>query len=165
MAEMMIVLIIIGTISGLITVSVARTRIKARDARRAADIGQIITAIELYYQDYKTYPASGYWSGLPNANWLNSNNPGWDTLATQLAPYISPLPKDPLNTPTGWPGLASPPSYSYAYSSSGGGCALQWYEIVYRPEGANPGSPGVTLCTGAIENYAGTVTMGNNARQ
>ncbi|HPT08495.1 MAG TPA: FISUMP domain-containing protein [bacterium] len=56
--ELLVVIAIIGIISTLAVVSLTNARQSARDAKRIADIKQIQTALELYYQDNGEYPSS-----------------------------------------------------------------------------------------------------------
>lgn len=55
--ELLVVIAIIGMLSTLAVVSLNSAREKSRDAKRIADVRQIQTALELYYQDNNGYPA------------------------------------------------------------------------------------------------------------
>jgi len=54
--ELLVVVAIIGLLSTLSIVALNNARARARDARRVADIKQIQTALELYYNDNSSYP-------------------------------------------------------------------------------------------------------------
>ena len=54
--ELLVVIAIIGLLSTLAIVSLNSARQKSRDAKRVADIKQIQTALELYYNDNFGYP-------------------------------------------------------------------------------------------------------------
>jgi len=54
--ELLVVIAIIGLLSTLSVVALNNAREKARNARRVADIKQVQTALELYYNDNNTYP-------------------------------------------------------------------------------------------------------------
>ena len=56
--ELLVVIAIIGILSTLAVVYLSNARQSARDAKRIADIKQIQTALELYYQDNNEYPAT-----------------------------------------------------------------------------------------------------------
>lgn len=72
--ELLVVIAIIGLLSSVVLASLNSARTKARDARRVADIKQMQTALELYYDTNKRYPA----------------------VATDLAPtYIASFATDP----------------------------------------------------------------------
>lgn len=84
--ELLVVISIIGLLSSVILASLNSARMKARDAKRKADLHSLETAVQFYYDDNGTFPddahtADGDWQiGFKN----------------QMAPYISNLPIDPL---------------------------------------------------------------------
>ena len=54
--ELLVVISIIGFLSTLAVVSLNNARIKSRDAKRKADLKQIQTALEVYYDKNNYYP-------------------------------------------------------------------------------------------------------------
>ena len=54
--ELLVVIGIIALLSTLAVVALNNARLKARDAKRVADVKQIQTALELYYQEATAYP-------------------------------------------------------------------------------------------------------------
>ncbi len=54
--ELLVVIAIIGLLSTLAVVALNSARQKARDAKRVADIKQVQTALELYFNDAQGYP-------------------------------------------------------------------------------------------------------------
>lgn len=56
--ELLVVVAIIGILSAVVLASLGRAREKARDARRVSDVGQIRTALELYYDTELLYPVA-----------------------------------------------------------------------------------------------------------
>lgn len=71
--ELLVVIAIIGLLATLSVVALNTARVKARDARRVADIKQIQTAVEMFYDTNSSYPtstailtASGYMSAFPS---------------------------------------------------------------------------------------------------
>lgn len=54
--ELLVVIAIIGILSSVVVVSLNSARMKARDAKRVADIGEIKTALGLYYDSNQQYP-------------------------------------------------------------------------------------------------------------
>jgi len=56
--ELLVVIAIIGLLSTLAVVALNNARQKSRDARRVADVKQIQTALELYYNDCNRYPTT-----------------------------------------------------------------------------------------------------------
>ncbi len=96
--ELLVVIAIIGLLASVVLVNLNSARGKARDAKRRADIRQMQTALELYFDKYGSYPSSTSWA----------NDCGGDTsFATALNPlvtegFISKVPKEPKN-PSAWP--------------------------------------------------------------
>ncbi|MCL4426967.1 type II secretion system protein GspG [Patescibacteria group bacterium] len=157
---MLIVVAIIGILAALIIVSLNIVLSKARDARRKADINEIVKALDIYYLDNGQFPASGG-AVQPNGEWSNSDDSSWNTLAASLQLYINPLPKDPINTSNC---ALSSSCYTYTYYSISYGCPQQWYMLNYTLENKSDPilsqSPGVTACNGTYFNYSGDITIG-----
>lgn len=63
--ELLVVISIIGLLSATILVSLNSARQKSRDARRLADVRQILNALELYYADNFAYPDQLFAGGDP----------------------------------------------------------------------------------------------------
>lgn len=57
--ELLVVIAIIGLLSTLAVVALNSARAKSRDAKRIADVKQMQTALELYFNDAGSYPAQG----------------------------------------------------------------------------------------------------------
>ena len=73
--ELLVVIAIIGLLSTLSIVALNNARARARDARRVADIKQIQTALELYYNEMGEYPATVTSGGIiagTSAVYMNS---------------------------------------------------------------------------------------------
>lgn len=56
--ELLVVISIIGLLASVVMVSLNSARAKARDAKRLAEKNQMITALNLYYNDYGRWPVS-----------------------------------------------------------------------------------------------------------
>jgi type II secretion system protein G len=56
--EILIVIVILGILTSLISGNFISSLKKGRDARRKSDLKQIQNALEMYYEDKKTYPTS-----------------------------------------------------------------------------------------------------------
>jgi len=57
--ELLVVIAIIGLLSTLAVVSLTSARKKARDSKRVADMKQLQTAMEMFYNTYGTYKPTG----------------------------------------------------------------------------------------------------------
>jgi len=102
--ELLVVISIIGILSSFAVVSLNSARNKARDALRKADMTQIRTAINLYYDENNNYPICGNYDD--NAADFGANVQAGSvcystTLGTALTagakPYLGQMPKDPKN--------------------------------------------------------------------
>lgn len=58
LVELLVVISIIALLSSMVMYGISRARIKSRDTRRAADIKQYQTALDLYYQTCGSYPVA-----------------------------------------------------------------------------------------------------------
>lgn len=104
--ELLVVIAIIGLLASIVLVSLNSARAKARDTKRAADLRQIQTALEMYYDVNNSYPSTGgawwgtcsYYGG--HAVWI----PG-------ITNYLSTLPQDPSYNCSTY--------RTYVYASSG----------------------------------------------
>ena len=56
--ELLVVIAIIGILSTLAVISLNNARTKAQDAKIVSDVKSVQTALELYRNDWNTYPAS-----------------------------------------------------------------------------------------------------------
>jgi hypothetical protein len=77
------------------------------------DLINIRKALDMYFADNGTYPPTG--CGYDCNGYYYSVNSSWQTLENYLRPYISSLPKDPVNN-SGGPWNSG--NYSYTYGNS-----------------------------------------------
>lgn len=124
--ELLVVIAIIGLLASVVLVALNGARAKSRDTKRKADLKQIQTALELYYDKYAGYPSTSgnwwstctYWGAARD---LTGSN-GW---VPNLSPeFISKLLSDPLRgagtgSMTGLTGHAGTDAYCYIYNSNG----------------------------------------------
>jgi prepilin-type N-terminal cleavage/methylation domain-containing protein len=91
LVELLVVIAIIGLISTTAVVSLNNARSKARDTKRIADMKQIKTAIDIYYEDNGSYPTCG--------NTLCTTTGAYGDFTTLgIKPtYMGNIPKDPKN--------------------------------------------------------------------
>ncbi len=78
--ELLVVIAIIGVLSTLVLLQLGTARSRSRDAKRIADVNQLRSAIELFYDDNGYYPDS--------------------ITTTDLADYLTQVPTDPLQSAT-----------------------------------------------------------------
>ena len=106
--ELLVVIAIIGLLSTLSILALNTARARSRDARRVADIKQIQTALEMYFNDAGIYPAN---AGVAN------NSPITYASSTYLAAV--PVPPTPTNDGT-CPTLSGVANlYTYVQTDSG----------------------------------------------
>ena len=125
--ELLVVIAIIGLLSTLAVVALNSARLKARDAKRVADIKQIQTALELYFNDQQNYPGSTGTIGDTAHACLNTAGFG---AAGCTSPYMGLVPTNP--TPNGT---------DYVYTSDG---TTGVYSITFSLEGQTGGLAGTT---------------------
>jgi len=97
--ELLVVIAIIGLLSTLSIVALNQARARSRDARRLADVKQIQTALEMYYNDKNTYPAT--------------TTPGLQ-IASGTTVYMDIVPKPPL--PADGAGCDTTVALGYTYT-------------------------------------------------
>jgi len=108
--ELLVVIAIIGILSTLAVVSLQNARKSARDAKRIADVRQMQTALELYYNDWQTYP--------PTVT-------AGDSIASGTTyVYMITVPEAPVG------GNCTTPAYTYASTTAGSS-----YTITFCLEG------------------------------
>ena len=96
--ELLVVISIISLLATLAVTSLQNARIKSRMTRRAADLRQIRTALELYYDNNGGYPTASSWRSECNA-WGGFTS---DNVIPGLVPtYMGKFPTDPAMDKTG----------------------------------------------------------------
>lgn len=101
--EMLIVVAIIGILASVVIIGIGPAQQRARDSRRASDLKQIQTSLELFYNKSGKYPTGGTDAAM-----------AWSDLVSNLvnsAIGVSKIPDDPVNNAT----------YKYEYGASGDG--------------------------------------------
>lgn len=126
--ELLVVIAIIALIAALSIIAINRSRMLARDAKRKADLKNIVVALEMYYQEYGVYPPAGSCAYGTNCYVYSTSGASW---LAPLKPYISP-PIDPINNQAG-PWMSGRYSYSYGNVTANG----QEYDLVGQLENAN----------------------------
>ena len=98
LVELLVVIAIIGVLATLILLQLGTARAKARDAKRIADVSQIRTSIELYFDDNGgSYPGAA--PLCPDSTTDVCVAAGGTYNGDDLKPYFSApsLPHDPLD--------------------------------------------------------------------
>ncbi len=100
--ELLVVIAIVSLISSVVFTNARNAREKSRDARRVANIGQIRSALELFYNTNQNYPTGIYGTGA--------------TDGLTNGAYMPSVPKDPGGT-----------EYRYAYCATAPGVRLYYH--------------------------------------
>lgn len=89
--ELLVVIAIIGLLATIAVITVSGVQARARDTRRQADLKQLGTAIQLYYEDNGAYPMSNGW-----CTQISNPTSGFATaFQNAIAPYLANVPHDP----------------------------------------------------------------------
>ncbi len=93
--EILVVVAIVSMLGTIVFASLNSARARARDVRRRADLNQLRTALELYYDSHnQTYPDTAGVFYTSEAGAPESNN-GGNWIPGLVPQYISRLPHDP----------------------------------------------------------------------
>lgn len=137
LVEMLIVIALVGVIAATLIFGInpIGQLQKSNDAHRKSDLAAIQKALELYYQDNGSYPASSADFKI----YINASTKNW---GTSWSPYITTLPKDPIPTNT----------YVYYSPASSNGQTYYLYATLQRgasdKQGCNNGNACVSLSQG-----------------
>lgn len=96
--ELLVVIAVIGMLASIVLVSLGGVRKKARDAKRDADMRQIVTAMQMCLDDSNCGGSELFCATNGGANQvtkIGGTNYCNDSGGTD---YLNPVPKDPLNT-------------------------------------------------------------------
>ncbi len=125
LAEALVTMSIVGSVASLAGVQITSAVVTARDTQRKANIHQVQTALNLYYDDNGQYPVT---SGA------EPTVAGWQMVRQALEQdgqsYINKVPIDPINSG----------QYLFKYWSNG-----QKFKITYETEDPHDQSPVIAL--------------------
>jgi uncharacterized protein (TIGR02145 family)/prepilin-type N-terminal cleavage/methylation domain-containing protein len=132
--ELLVVIAIIAIIATLSVLALQSAREKARDAKRIADVKQLKTALELYYNDANGYPpASAFVAGET----LSYTDPQ----SGQVKTYINQIPSAPIPAD----GDCTSSNNAYTYDSENSSTYTLSYCLGGKsqeiPKGANIATP------------------------
>ncbi len=117
LVELLVVISIIGILSGIFLNRIGDFRDRAEDARRIADIRHVQTVLELYYNKCRDYPNPSAPTDGTCSGTVSSDPVPWSTLETILVRAnisVKSLPKDPDD-----------PRKSYEFGSNGDGYVIK----------------------------------------
>ena len=117
--ELLVVIAIIGLLASVVLLALNSARAKSRDAKRLADVRQLASAFELFYNDASAYPSAGYASAAKLGTAATSATFGAATFL--LTPtYVGLVPQAPTPADTG----CTTAQNDYNYQSSGSSYTL-----------------------------------------
>lgn len=144
--ELLVVIAIIGLLSSVVFASLNSARVKARDARRLADVKEMTKVLSLVTD---TLPQA--LTGCTASHALVSSCTG-PVEASQLAKY-----KDPTGTGACTNASASVCDYSVSRAGGAGGATSEDYEICFYLEGT---AGGLTVGRNSAVGPSGALTAG-----
>lgn len=115
--ELLVVIAIIGLLSTLSILALNTARARARDAKRIADVRQIQTALEMYYNDMSDYPPT-----------VGSMTPGLPIFSSN-GTFLRQIPAPP--TPADGADCGSPTAYTYTRTGGTQGSGTASYTLNY----------------------------------
>lgn len=152
--ELLLVIIILGILAALISGNLINSLVKGRDARRKSDLQNIQKAVEMYYEDNRTYPDTNTLNtAITSAGELcYPGAGGTPDCATKV--YMFKVPNDPsYNTAN-----SSGPKYYYTTTDA----TNQHYELFSQIENTQDKGEGVkqTGYTGFTTQCGGICKFG-----
>jgi type II secretion system protein G len=117
--ELLVVIAIIGLLATLSVIALSNARSKSRDAKRSADIKQLQTALEMYFNDAQRYPAT-----LSDGGTISYSTTSGTSTATTTYMQIVPTSPTP-NVSTSVPGCGGT-SYTYTVLPNGSSYTLNY---------------------------------------
>ena len=145
--ELLVVIAIIGLLSTLAVVALNSARQKARDAKRVADIKQVQTALELYFNDAEGYPVQTI-GALGDADhdvlcWADGCTAGTDcgfigdstTCAAGATIYMGLVPKNPEPEGVDYAFVGTASDYDITFKLEGGTGSLDIGTNCATPDG------------------------------
>jgi len=136
--ELLVVIAIIGLLASVVLLALNSARAKSRDAKRLADVRQIASAFELYFNDNSAYP-TGTASVAAGGNVLGIPN----TVVGLTPTYIGLIPSAPAPQDGSCLGTAAKNSNNYWYETNATG---SFYTLTF----CLGGTTGGYTCTSGV---------------
>ncbi|HNV13004.1 MAG TPA: prepilin-type N-terminal cleavage/methylation domain-containing protein [bacterium] len=146
--ELLVVIAIIGILATLAVVALQQARSRARDSKRMADMKQVQTALELFFNENGRYPTTDEWS----SGTIISSSSG-ETFMYSIPSAPSPADGDCLEASN---------TYVYTPQNNGASYTIDFCtgkQVSDLPEGAKQMTPGgIILASGGSGGGGGTTT-------
>jgi type II secretion system protein G len=117
--ELLVVIAIIGLLASVVLLALNSARAKSRDAKRLADVRQLASAFELFFNDRSSYPTTGYGTSA-----LLST--GGMTTAGLVPGYIGQIPAAPRPADNATGSTCTTANNEYMYTG-----AANYYTLVF----------------------------------
>ena len=149
--ELLIVMAIIGVLATFFISSYTGVQRRARDANRKSDLSQLSKSLEIYYNDYRRYPAesSGKIVGCPSTGPTACDWDGTDPFTDTKTVYYKTVPGDPQFSA----------GALYIYRSDASGTYYRLYAQLENPDDPDIITVSETGCSSGSCNFA--ITSGN----
>ncbi len=151
--ELLVVISIIGLLSSMVMVALNNARIKARDAKRIADLNQLSKALEIYMDNHGSYPNvfPGGWTQAAAGTGCWANWQAGNAINGSSVQFLQPLVDDNIIKKTPLEGYwnASNNPCNYRYMSGidfSPVCGAGWtnvaalYVVLERPRPTSAGA-------------------------
>jgi len=93
--ELLVVIAIIGLLASVVLLALNSARAKSRDAKRIADMRQMASAFELYFNDQNGYPTLTAAGALNTVDTLAGHGGGTNSFVSIHPAYIGIIPSEP----------------------------------------------------------------------
>ncbi len=112
--ELLVVIAIIGLLASVVLLALNSARAKSRDAKRLADVRQIASALELYFNDNNNYPTAG-----------SCTTPQTTGIGCLAPKYIGLIPSAPTPADSNSSQSCTTTTNAYTYSAPTSGATYQ----------------------------------------
>jgi prepilin-type N-terminal cleavage/methylation domain-containing protein len=145
LVELLVVIAIISILATLLLLQLGVARAKARDAKRIADVNQVRSALEMYYDDNASYLATNVMTGLSPTYLVNVPN---DPLAVCTAGTYNGVVSGAVNC------------YGYGYNTAASPTKFQiWAEL--EQKNTNALNSDTDFTAAQIAGWQGSPRAGN----